>query len=75
MACKITNLAHRVVSFRGNSGQTWHLPPNTSVEVMDVEVTNNAKIQKLEAKGVVAVQPAQKAEATPSERGRRSRSH
>lgn len=74
MTCKVTNLARRIVSFRGNSGQTWHLPPNTSVEVMDVEVTNNAKIQKLEAKRVVAVQPAHKAAAAPGERGRRSRS-
>jgi hypothetical protein len=74
MTCTITNQARRIVSFRGNSGQTWHLPPNATVEVMDVELTDNAKIQKLAAKGVVVVQAIQKAEAAPGERGRRSRS-
>lgn len=56
MTCTITNRSGRLVSFRGNGGQTWHLAPFASIEVMDVEVSNNAKVRKLEANGVVAVQ-------------------
>ena len=64
MTCTITNRARSLVSFRGNSGQTWHLPPETAIEVMDVEVTENAKIEKLMRLGVIDVQPAQPSEVT-----------
>jgi hypothetical protein len=53
----ITNRAGSLVSFRGNSGETWHLPPATSIEVMDVEVMENAKIDKLMQLGMIDVQP------------------
>ena len=56
MTCKIQNLTHRLVSIRGNSGDTWHLPPRVSLDLMDAEVTDNAKIAKLVANGVIAVQ-------------------
>ena len=56
MTCTVCNLTRRIVSFRGNSGQTWHLPPGVSIPVLDVEVARNAKVVKLEAMGVIAVQ-------------------
>ena len=56
MTCKMQNLTHRLVSIRSNSGQTWHLPPGVSLDLMNVEVTDNAKIAKLVANGVIAVQ-------------------
>ncbi len=56
MTCTVTNRSARLVSFRGNGGQTWHLAPLASIAVMDVEVTNNPKVQKLEANGMIAVQ-------------------
>ena len=59
MTCTITNRSGRLVSFRGNSGETWHLAPFASIEVMDNEVMNNPKVQKLEASGVIAVQQAE----------------
>lgn len=55
MNCTITNRSGRLVSFRGNGGETWHLAPFASIEVMDVEVTNNPKVQKLEANGLITV--------------------
>jgi hypothetical protein len=75
MTRKIQNLTHRIVSIRGNSGQTWHLPPTDSLDLMDVEVTDNAKIAKLVANGIVAVQHEESVQpvSTPQERGRRSR--
>jgi hypothetical protein len=56
MTCTITNRSGRLVSFRGNSGEAWHLPPFTSIAVMDVEVTHNPKVEKLQANGMIAVQ-------------------
>jgi hypothetical protein len=56
MSRTITNRSGRLVSFRGNSGETWHLAPFASITVMDVEVTNNPKVQKLEANGMITVQ-------------------
>ena len=74
MTCTITNRAHSLVSFRGNSGQTWHLPPETSIEVMDVEVTGNAKIEKLTQLGMLDVQPGQPSEVTAApEKSQKSR--
>lgn len=56
MTCKIQNLTHRLVSIRGNSGDTWHLPPRVSIDLMDAEVMDNARIAKLVANGIIAVQ-------------------
>ena len=76
MTCTVTNRSGRLVSFRGNGGQTWHLAPFASIEVMDVEVTNNPKVNKLEANGVIAVEQTESPESVgrESQRGRTSRS-
>jgi hypothetical protein len=82
MTCRIHNLTRRTVSLRGNSGQTWHLPPRVSIELIDAEVTDNAKIVKLVANGVIALRQeegamphAENAEPVSNapERSRRSR--
>jgi hypothetical protein len=76
MTCTITNRSGRLVSFRGNGGETWHLAPFASIAVMDVEVTNNPKIQKLEANGMIAVQQTEQLESVrpKSQRTRTTRS-
>ena len=56
MTCTIRNRAPRAVSFRGNSGQVWHLPPGVALDVAEVEVTDNPKVQKLARQGVIAVE-------------------
>lgn len=67
MTCTITNRSGRLVSIRGNGGQTWHLAPFASIDVMNVEVTNNPKVHKLEANGVIAVQQAEPPESVRGE--------
>jgi len=57
-----------MVSFRGNSGQTWHVPPGLSIDVADVEVVDNAKIEKLTRQGVIAVEQSQPPDAPTSSR-------
>jgi hypothetical protein len=76
MTCTITNRSGRLVSFRGNGGETWHLAPFASIAVMDVEVTNNPKVQKLEANGMIAVQQTEQLESVrpKSQRTRTTRS-
>ena len=76
MTCTITNRSGRLVSFRGNGGETWHLAPFASIAVMDVEVTNNPKVQKLEANGMIAVQQTEQLESVrpKSRRTRTTRS-
>ena len=76
MTCTISNRSGRLVSFRGNGGQTWHLAPFASVALMDVEVTNNPKVQKLEANGVIAVEQTEPLEPgrPESQRARTTRS-
>lgn len=80
MTCTITNRSGRLVSFRGNGGQTWHLPPFASITVMDVEVMNNPKVHKLEANGVIGIQKAEapepvrpKSQRAPSTRRRKKK--
>jgi hypothetical protein len=63
MTCTITNRSGRLVSIRGNGGETWHLAPFASIAVLDVEVTNNPKVQKLEANGVIAIQQTEPPES------------
>jgi hypothetical protein len=69
-------LTRRLVSIRGNSGETWHLPPKVSIDVMNAEATDNPMITKLVAKGVISLQCQESAEPAPRppERGRRPRS-
>lgn len=77
MACTVKNLSRRLVSFRGNSGQSWHLAPGASLELSEVEVTGNAKITKLNAQRVVATTYSANGKpesvAEESERGKRAR--
>jgi hypothetical protein len=56
MTCSIQNLTSRLVSIRGNSGESWHLPPQVTIDLMDAEVTDNAMIAKLVAQGVIRLQ-------------------
>jgi len=49
---------------RGNSGQTIHLPPGGSIEVLDAELLNNVKVAKLEGMGAIAVRRERRAERT-----------
>lgn len=76
MTCTITNRSGRLVSFRGNGGETWHLAPFASIAVMDIEVTNNPKIQKLEANEVITVKQTEELESLrpESQRTRTTRS-
>jgi len=79
MTCRIQNLTRRLVSIRGNSGESWHLPPNVAIDLMDAEVTENDKIAKLVAQGVIGLQaipPEESVEpvSQTQERSRRPRS-
>ena len=76
MTCRIQNLTRRLVSIRGNSGETWHLPPKVSIDVMNAEATDNPMIAKLVAKGVISLQCEESTAPVPRppERGRRPRS-
>jgi hypothetical protein len=76
MTCTIRNRASWTVSFRGNSGQTWHVPPGLAIDVADVEVTDNTKLQKLTQQGVIAVEQSQPPDAatSPREKAPKSRS-
>ena len=56
MTCRIQNLTRRLVSIRGNSGESWHLPPKVAIDLMDAEVTENDMIAKLVAQGVIGLQ-------------------
>jgi hypothetical protein len=74
MTCRIQNVTRRLVSVRGNSGETWHLPPAVSIDLMDAEVMDNPMMAKLVAKGVITVQAVQQEERVepapnPPERG------
>ena len=56
MPVKIENITSRPVLLRLNSGQTLHLAPRTtSKEVREVEVSNNARVQKLRDRHVIAL--------------------
>ena len=75
MTCTITNRSGRLVSFRGNGGEPWHLAPFASIAIMDVEVTDNPKVQKLEANGLIEVKPTESESVRPeSGRDRSTRS-
>ena len=49
-------MTRRLVSIRGNSGESWHLPPKVAIDLMDAEVTDNDMIAKLVAQGVIGLQ-------------------
>jgi len=53
---KITNLSNRAITFRGNSGNYYHLAPGEpSVPIDKIEVIENAKIRKLAGAGLISV--------------------
>jgi hypothetical protein len=55
MTSTVTNQSRTLVSFRGNSGETWHIPPHAAVTVMTVEIAENEKIRKLDGLGFISV--------------------
>jgi hypothetical protein len=57
MPTKITNLAARIVFVSLNSGTTLRLSPTTtSDEIADVEIQDNAKVEKLQKLRLIAVE-------------------
>jgi hypothetical protein len=58
---KVENRTTRLVTLRLNSGQTLYIDPkSTSGEILDVDVRNNRKFNKLRERGVIALHPAAK---------------
>jgi len=56
MTVKIENLTNSPVLLRLNSGQSLHLAPRiTLTDILDVEVRNNAKVEKLKGRCVIAL--------------------
>jgi hypothetical protein len=55
MAHTLKNVSRCLVSLRGNSGETWHIPPNASIEVPDFEVSDNAMLHKLKGLRLLGV--------------------
>ncbi len=62
MHVDIENLrSNRPVSFRLNSGKTLRLGPKaTETKILDVEVKNNTKVQKLQKRNIIALREAGK---------------
>jgi hypothetical protein len=71
----ISNRAPRPVSFRGNSGQTWHLAPGVSIDIADAEIADNPKVQKLIGQLLIAIEASSSgADTTFPDKPHRSRS-
>lgn len=66
MTSQIRNLTRRLVSIRGNSGETWHLSPGGSLDLPNAETSENDKIAKLVTNGIVSVQDEETAELVPA---------
>jgi hypothetical protein len=73
MTCQILNLTRRLVSIRGNSGETWHLPPGSSLDLPDAETTENDKIAKLVANGLLSVRTKESAESVSARSSNKDR--
>jgi hypothetical protein len=56
MTSTVTNQSHTIVSLRGHSGETWHIPPGHAITIMTIELTDNEKVRKLEELGFIAIQ-------------------
>ena len=55
--CRVSNLERKPVTFRGNTGESFHLAPGESGrEVRVLEVAGNPIVDKLQASGVLAVE-------------------
>lgn len=72
MSVEIKNLTQRPVLMRLNSGASLHLSPGmTSPEIVDEEVTRNAKVEKLQSRHVIAlVEVKSKATKVETSQGR-----
>lgn len=51
----VKNLTRRPVSILCNSGKSYHLPPKYEQELPVIEIENNAYIDKLKSRNVLAV--------------------
>jgi hypothetical protein len=71
MVSKVQNLTHRLVSVRGNSGETWHLPPGGALELPTAETVENDKMSKLVANGILSVESGESAEQVPAAQKKR----
>jgi len=71
MVSTVHNLTHRLVSIRGNSGETWHLPPGGALELPTAETVENDKLSKLVANGVLSVQSDESADQVPAAQKKR----
>ncbi len=61
MSVEIKNLTNRPVLMRLNSGRSLHLAPGaTSTELADTEISNNAKVEKLTGRHVIALNAVSK---------------
>lgn len=79
MTQTLKNLSRRPVSLRGNSGQTWHIPPGAAIEIPEFETQDNPKLRKLVTRCLLSLSGSEKMEreggAETRGRGKRSRSH
>lgn len=55
MAVRIQNLTNRLVLLRGNSGESFHFSPLASLEVSEVEITDNEFAMTLMNRGIIAI--------------------
>ncbi len=61
MTVKIENLTNRPVLLRLNSGQSLHLAARTTTtEIPDVDVRNNARVEKLRDRHIIDLHEAKK---------------
>lgn len=51
----IRNVSNRPVTIPCNTGDTKHIPPNYSMEFLNVEVINNMTVEKLKSRGLIRV--------------------
>jgi len=76
---QVKNLSRRLVSFSGNSGPTWYIPPGMTIELEDFELSDNAKVRKLTERRLLDVRRSVKKEpeagSEERERAKRARPH
>jgi hypothetical protein len=72
MAYLVRNVSKDLVTIRGNSGESCHLPPNTSITLPDSELSGNAVFEKLKRRQAISV-VRQEAESNTSEGAGKSR--
>jgi hypothetical protein len=70
---QVKNLSRRLISFSGNSGQTWHIPPRASIDIEDFELQDSAKVVKLRERRLIDVVRSGKPEIPGEERDRSKR--